>query len=283
MWLNITRPCGALSLACGLTLFLNACGTSPAVEQALSAPLTVPEAVQQTLLDQVEPTRAPRPVMSMASQETIDHRGNFGQLVIAKAAYRHSLTPQGLLDTLVQVDLKEGESTGGTENISLCGLVSILTSSGSSINATNSSVVPVGKLWLPASFSHQIDLAHRGRITALNVKAGRLCAPLPGQTLAYTATFESFYRQKGMFTMSGTRQSVQDVQCVVGPAPQPASELGFEGQYLPVRCEGKDATSDKTWAREYAFLPNAQLYVLLTAKTDWQSSTVKYSQVTYDR
>jgi hypothetical protein len=262
---------------------LSACGTSPAVEQALSAPLVIPDAVQQTILDQVEPAPVPKFVKSMVSSEAIDHRGNFGKIVSAKAVHRHALTPQGLLDVTVSVDLKDGESTGTSETFSLCGLVSIATTGGNKIGSPVTTAIPVGKLFLPSTFTTNIDRATSGRLSTLSVKSGRLCAPVPGQTLSFSLTFQTFYRVKGMFTMSGSREVTQDVQCTPAESRQSAEAIGFEGDYLPVHCEVKDAKNEKTWTKEYAFLDATRLYVLLSAKNDWQTSKATYSDVVYER
>ncbi len=268
----------AIAAARGIFVALSAlifCGTTQA--QGDEFTLT-PELVEK--LKAHAPKQRAAVLARYASEQEIDHKGNFGKKVYADIRAEFVVLESGLIGARGTTALRSSQSAGGGRSLNLCGLLIVASESSTTSDTSVTTVIPIGNLFVPLGIKSSVDFNNRQRLLSLDTVAASLCDPSPGAQFAYSIEGEFTIKTSGMFGRTNTGRRVGKVSCQVGAEPLAASAIhpALKGDYLPVSCETENPDGKKV-RTAYAFLRDVRHYLSLEQVDEWQTVRTRYLDI----
>lgn len=252
---------------------------------ASGAPLRLDPAVQQAVVSQLKDYRPRSSIAALSITREIHNVGNFGKLVYYKSRVAYARQDNGLIATVGSGGAAEGGSSGSGRSLTLCGLVTLLSTSASTNDSNATSAVPVPKLFVPFGLASQVDIGMRIRVTEFEADTDHICTPAPGSTFSYRAEREVSVKTTGLFVHTTIGAGSVEIFCQVGDAPRAASDFGsgLRGDALTVSCDHVTTTGSKRTS-EYIYLDEAGLYLQVSEGEpgDAQTTKVRYDGVEYE-
>jgi hypothetical protein len=238
-------------------------------------------AISEDVIAQAEPHLARAPdaqLPAMSFIQTIWNKGNFGKAVYADGTYRFTPLDSGLLQVEGSGGFRHAEATGKVTNISLCGLVSLLSISQSS--TTSKGLIPVNGIGILISTSSTVKIAAKSRVTRLESSTASLCNIAAGETFTLEFDTETTRAVEGKFIRDKTTQTTGSsaLSCTVSKAADPASRIApfLTGDALTVTCESFDVKKRPVMTR-YSYLIDYRYYLPIADQSKWQRSETAYS------
>lgn len=177
--------------------------------------------------------------------------------------------------------LKRSGGTGAQQLVSVCGMFEALAVGSSNATIDQSTVIPMGKIFVPFGMKTSFATESVARLSKLKVEPNGLCAPAPGASFAYTTQTETQYKVSpglGMKTVSVTING----RCEVSDRmPATALHPTLRGEYLEVRCSGTN-DAGKPLSRKYAYLIDSAFYILLETKSEANQFRYTVADIEYE-
>ncbi len=232
--------------------------------------------ISEELMASLKPHIGSEPALpmpaAMSTTQTIWNKGNFGMALYFDERTHFKLLENGLYGLEGTGAFRKGQSKVSATNLSLCGLLPLVSFSKSS-STTNGyfSVVGIG-----ISASSTVAFANRSRMIRLETSAPSLCGITPGMHFTYRVDAELTRRIEGDYVRDRTVEEVvngQLVTCTAGPEMQPASSIAPQlvGDYIPVECVTQDA-KNRPSSTQLAYLASYRFYRVMASKDKWQRS-----------
>jgi hypothetical protein len=265
-----------------IVVVLSFLGGASAQSAETGGDLVVPQALQDMLRSHVPVQRPPNVLASLSAQQSIDHKGNFGRKVEVKIEFSMSRLENGLTGSQSSVVMDGGKGAGRGTGLSLCGLIGLLSDSQSSTETSTTTVIPIGKTFLPFAIKSGVDFSNRRRVVAIETNAPSLCNPTGGQEFTLKTEEELTVKTSGPFGRTNQIKRVQESKCRASADLKSASQIGasLEGDYREVQCDTVHE-GGKTSSTRYAYLVASSFYLPIAEINEWQTAVITYPSVSY--
>ncbi|MCV2358247.1 hypothetical protein LNV08_04595 [Paucibacter sp. TC2R-5] len=222
-----------------------------------------------------------RPLAGYTVVEEIDHKTNLSKIYVDSVA-QLLLLENGLTGASSKTIYRSGAAQGVGRGMSVCGLITVLSESQSSTDTSSTSILPIGKLFIPFGIKSSVDFANRYRLTKLESSYPSLCNPSVGQEFNYKFLYELTMKTSGIFGGTKVFERSSYAKCKVGNESVPANKLheSLQGEALLVACEAEDQDGKKNSA-DYFFLKDSAYYLMTSRVDDWQRSKLSYTAIPY--
>ena len=206
----------------------------------------------------------------------INNKGNFGKLTYYERRASYARQDSGLWAVLSSGTFTSGAGGGTMQSLSLCGLVTLVSTMSATTYNDLTAAIPIGKIFVPFGMRSSIDQSRRQRVTNLETDAN-VCAPAPSTDFSYRTETEVLSSTSGLLRLSNSTKRDEHFACKVNAESIPASKIfpSLRGDSLRVTCERTAGWGGKI-TREYAFLKDAALYVLLSETGEVQVTQVQF-------
>ena len=214
--------------------------------------------------------------------QEINNAGNFGKIIYYERQTSFSRQESGLWAIVGAGNFTSGAAAGFSQTLSLCGLITLLTTTNSTTKLETNTPIPFGKLFLPFGIRTSIGVGTRVRVADLRTDYEDICSPIPGTKFTYHIENEAQVKTTGLFGRSTQVSAKIDVLCQVSSSVVQAKEInpGMRGDYLLVSCEGTAHSGQKS-KTDYAFLIEPGVYLILSTGGGAQTTKVQYKTVDY--
>ncbi len=250
-----------------------------AQKQTFEEPIILDPAVQASLPAVIGDSRPKQVLVSISSEKKYDN----WNYAVFDAQTQMWLSPEdsGLWQLGANVTRANG-SASGVQQLSLCGLVPLLSTADTTKRIMPDSLIPLGTALGMMMLNATSANASRWRAKNFTTTAKHVCMPEPGEAFSYHYEVDTALKSANPFIGSRTGALVQDVSCRADPEVRPAAELAgpFRGDALTVTCERSDGRGGATKI-EYAFLRDSAFYLPLREIGPQVTVTTRYSAAAY--
>lgn len=274
---TILRPLAITCLTSGFFLLGADCSA-----QTTSGELTLLPELQQAFVAQIPAQRPKRQIGNLIAIEEVDHKANFKKLY-ADERMVFTVLDSGLIGASGTTVYRNGSSAGMSRGISLCGLVILVSESASTTETSITTLLPIGKMFVPFGVNSSTDFNSRYRASSFTTSTPGLCLPTPGADFTYTVEGELTIKTSGLFGRTTNVHRTSKSLCKVASSPMAAASLNptLQGEALAVSCEvevqpGKKRTAD------YVYLIDSQFYLTTKTADDWQITSIQYPEIVYE-
>lgn len=141
--------------------------------------------------------------------------------------------------------------------------------------------LPGGKAFLPFGVSRTIKTSLVRTTSLLSGDLPILVTPAPETPFSYEHTIDNELSRKGLLSLTSSFRIETKVTCRVKAAAEATLiHPKLLGTYLPVTCDGKDPEGPP-FSRDFAYLVDSQLYILLSLTSRGRRETYKITDVEY--
>lgn len=178
----------------------------------------------------------------------------------------------GFLASASRTILQDGKGGGNTLQASACGLVAV-SMQRYTVMEGPAAVVNIAGAFVGLGMKVSTDIKWSARLISIQIEQGKLCRPQTNESIKFTTETEHKIKVAGRM-MSGVRK--ETTTCTVQSAATKLAELdaSSSGDYIPVSCEITTAQGSKA-VKKYAFLAEAEQYVLLNESDDRASTSYR--------
>lgn len=261
----------AVALSCSLSCF------------AADDDFILDAAMQSKVLAHVPPTRVPLPLARSASVQDIDHKSNFN-VIQADQRTEFATLENGLIGTRSSTAFRSGKGQGSGKGMTLCGLILLVAESSSTSNTSVTTVLPVGKLFLPFGIKSSVDFNTRLKLVAFEASIPSVCAISPGLEFTYRTEIDAQTKSSGLFGGTTSVRRTEAANCKTAATASLASQIfsTLSGEYLAVTCDVVIQSGAKKQV-QYAFLRESSMYIGLEQIDEWQKAKTTYTELEYVR
>jgi hypothetical protein len=249
----------------GALVGLAACGGQPTSLPPSDQPLTLTDAVRQTVSTQLKNYKPPASRVELTFT-TFDQMASNSLSVSLRQTYQ--MQDSGLW-AVVTRGTNSSTGTGGlSEGSSLCGLVMLINVGRGQAVRTMFGIQTTG------------TSVTRRRVAALQTDAAAICNPAPGSRFSYTVEMETAFSNSFGVSTSGTGSYRET--CEVAAAARPAQEVdpALKGLGLLVTCDRAVAKTGQQSVERFMFLPDVGLFLEIDSVSNDNKHRATYTNVT---
>lgn len=167
----------------------------------------------------------------------------------------------------------------------LQGLVPLATVTEVAVELDTTSVVPIGKVFLPFGIKSSIKSGGNTSVNQLSGELEKMTAPTPGVKFPVDYAWDANVVSTTSGLFGGTKASSFSFsvkQICTADKESEASTLHarLQGKYRKVTCDGT-LSNGATRSEEYAFLVDSDLYLLLSTTTNGRTDRYTIAEVEY--
>ena len=167
------------------------------------------------------------------------------------------------------------------QSLSLHGLIDLVWMMEMVTSSESVVPIPIGKVFVPFGINRSTKTSVLRKTSSLSGDLKSLNSPSPEMRFSYQQNIDAELTSKGLLSLSTNFRSETTVTCnVQGAVDAKTLHPKFQGAYLPVSCEGKDPKGPLI-VREFAYLVDSQVYLLLSLSGGDQKEKYKITDVEY--
>jgi len=249
------------------------------------AEFSLPPDIQEKLVVHAKTERPLRSLASYVAVLQIDNKGNFGKEELVDARRDLVRLDNGLTGTVGSSAFRNGKAQGGSQELSLCGFIAVLTESASTTDTSTTTTVPIDKRFVSFGFRSSVDFSRRFRVVSLEASVPSVCNPAPGTEFTYKTETEYTLKTVGKFlgTRTTTGRRTDTGTCKVSKDVEPAAKINpaLQGDAVIVDCETETGAGRKDSSKR-AFLRDASYYLTIEETLGGvQRTSYQYPEVSY--
>jgi hypothetical protein len=176
----------------------------------------------------------------------------------------------------VRTSLRSDQVSSSSESLTLCGLVELMTTVLTTGDRSFTTVIPIGKAFVPLGINLPASSTRTGEVTRLEIPedSRALCHPAPGTKFSYAVD-----RKLHSSSRIGSNEQQVSVRatCEAGAAVIPRAPSQVLGDYLPVRCEIQNTQTGSVNPSRWAYLVHSGYYLRLDGGVGRVASEHRYT------
>jgi len=245
-------------------------------------PFVVSEAVEGKLLTLTREYRPKSVISSVGRSAETTINASPARSNVAEAFSTQVLQRNGLWATEFESKTSGTNTNGRSFSLSLCGLITVVTTGVASTVQDAVTVLAKGKLFLPFGFRTTTGFTRMVRVTSLDTSTPSVCSPLPGTEFSYRLKTEVTTKTSGFAGRTQTSTQDEYVFCKVSADERPANQLvaQLRGTFVDVTCEHKIGANPPV-QRDFIYLRDSGMYLMVALKESWGHSKITYKDVQY--